>query len=178
MFQVTLGMMQGTDMLSIERAMPSGDWLLETAADTNTLIFSKIPGEKVGLVKIFPKKITIKADESQSFGEEFWQDFARKYPEFNPFDLHFGIIYNPENGKHKYELDEWPKSLSSEVLEEVSHYKDVKEAYYVQFRLGDWHSGEDIFVQKCQKINSDGSLGEIWEDWDFRLGNLENDKSM
>jgi hypothetical protein len=179
MFQVTLAMPNGTeDIAEIENAMPSGGWMVDLTGDMSTLVFYKDPSRIAGLVRVFPKKIAIRTDEVEPLGKEFWQDFARKYPELNPFDLRFGILYRPEGDGFEYELDEMPKHSPDEVLEDVTHYKKVGEAYFVKFRFGDWHNNEEITVLEYRKIQGDGTLGPIEKDREFFLGNLENAQTM
>lgn len=158
MFQVLFPCKRGS-IEAIQEIMPSG-WVLVACGQFNyCLIKTQESGIKVGSLTYLPlgRNVKVSVDESDPLGENFWRDFAKKYPEFNPFDLRHGVLY--QSGKvGVYQLDELPQ-LDSEVLDRVAHYGYLDQAYYVTFFLGDWHYHDEIKVQSFCKIEKYGRLG-------------------
>lgn len=174
MFQVIFPMKSGTEVDKIKAVLPAGWTLVETdMQDKDYWIASKEDGYTVGSITIKPDKIVISAGTRNS-GKFFWRGFTLKYPELDPFDLRHGVLYLDSGGKNRWELDEFPKHSPQEILEDVSHYQEIPQAYYVSYFLGDWHWKEEIQVQTCRKINEDGSLGKDRGKLMFLMGSIEN----
>jgi len=174
MFQVIFPMKSGTEVDKIITVLPAG-WIVEASRHENQFwIVNKEDGKTVGYITIKPDKIVISAD-TQNSGKLFWRGFTLKYPELDPFDLRHGVLYLACEGRNRWVLDEFPKHSPQEILEDVSHYQEIPQAYYISYFLGDWHFGEEIQVQTCRKINEDGSLGKDRGKLMFLMGSIENE---
>lgn len=176
MFQVIFPMKSGTEVSKIKAVLPAG-WTAKASGLDWSWIANKEDGYTVGLIKIMPDKIVITVD-GRGNGEFFWRGFTLKYPELNPFDLRHGVLYRTSGGRNRWELDEFPKHSPQEILEDVSHYRENPQAYYVSYFLGDWHWREEIQVQTCRKINEDGSLGKDRGKLMFLMGSIENENDV
>jgi len=171
LFQVIFPMPNGTDLLQIQAVMPAGWTVEEIDIDRNNLnILNNGDGGWVGFVRIQPNKIVISVKEDDPRGGAFWRAFGTKYPELNPFDLRFGVLYLPGGKRDKWELDEFPEHSRQEILEVVPHYNHAMRACYVSFLLGNWHAGEEILTTSCRDFKKNGKLGPIQEDVLFLLG--------
>jgi len=175
MFLVHFKMPNGTSVRSIKSVLPSGWRVEKSALDGKLWLVDSSNGNTIGSITRQPGKIVIEANEETSDAHWFWIAFALMYPDQNPFDLRYGVLYRLDG---KMQLDEFPKRGHKGVLNDVSHYREISEAYYVSFRLGDWHYQSDVFLKSCRKINGDGSLGKDEGRLMFILGNTENENTM
>lgn len=173
MFQVLFPCKEGNTYPFFQQIMPSG-WNLEPSDQPDHfLIIDGFSSLEAGQLRYMPYLNTalILADEVDVTGKRFWQDFALWYPELNPFDLRYGVLYQT-GCEGVYDLDELPKEMSSESLDRVARYGNAGQAYYVTFFLGDWHCNDEIRVQTHSKIGVGGCLGPKMAMHVFRLGSV------
>lgn len=173
MFQVIFSMKSGTDIDEIKAILPIG-WTVEDSPMRDKYLIEKHTAKTVGIVEIRDTSILIIANEKVAEGKIFWQGFGFRYPELNPFDLRFGVLYLSEGSGSLWVLDEFPKRSHDEILSDISHYVNKNYPRYISFFYGDWHPQISIQVQTCKKINKNGSLGKNEGKLMFLLSSAEN----
>ena len=118
---------------------------------------------------VFIDKLVIEVDEKKPQGENFWHDFGKLYPELDPYQILYGVIYLSDRSNNSFELDGLPKSEPTDLLDLVLKYSWKERAYYVEFYLGDWHSHLVVKVLSYSQIMGSGIMGKKLPEWWFRL---------
>jgi hypothetical protein len=167
-----------TDFRSVLRALPKG-WIIEAVGYINLFqISNETTYVGVGFVKILDEKtISILVDETEPDGKLFWQAFARKYPEQNPFDIRYALLYQVGGEGELYEIDKYPSHSIGDPFSQAIHYKNVT-AFVVSFLFGDWVPGRSVEVIAYQEILKNGDLGPEQPARVFRLAGIENENTM
>lgn len=178
-FKMIFPMENGSEKSKLDVIMPNGWMLQESGTDDQYNIINALDAMEVGHLWAQPGKAYISVDEQSAAGKKFWQNFGMKYPELNPFDLRFGVLYLSGGEGCLYELDELPKHMSMVPPKDaLAHYAKVR-AYYVEFFLGNWHPGDsEIKVEKCQRILRGGEVVTERRNMIFCLGHTENESTM
>ena len=170
MFQVVFPMEIGKEYVLLRKMMPLGWVIVQSKYDDKTLnIKNNFDIAVVGRVCVLTGKTVIQVDESTPEGENFWHDFAKRYPELNPFQKHYGVVRCVDKIRELYEIDDIPKKLSAESLDKVAKLEEDDEAFFVQYYLGDWHPHEDLKVISHAQIFGKGRVGQKMTDWTFKL---------
>lgn len=179
MFNMILDMPNGTSDFEVECAMPSW-WMVDNTQDKSVLKFyhDSDVQNPTGFIKRYSNKIEIKADETTLMGKRFWLEFAILYPELNPFTLKTGVLFLTDPEKEVFELDELPNDLPPDVLDKVASCAKTKDAYLVEYLLGNWHPNSEITVTNYKQILENGRLGPKMPGQIFKLSSIENEKIM
>jgi hypothetical protein len=173
-------MEQGTDRALLDEAMPNG-WILQETDDPNRLnIINEYDATEVGHLVVMADKALFSVAETNPFGKKFWQDFAMKHEKYSPYGLRYGVLYADGGTGHIYELDEMPTPLSMTPPRETLQRYEHTKAFYVLFKLGNWHPFEKLLkVNTAQRILLGGFLDHTTlKNHTFNLGEMENEGSM
>jgi len=167
MFQVIFPIPLGTEKEKIE-AIFYPSWQVYKSDKDVYSIYHIVDELIIGSMKILPLKVVIRVDENKPHGKNFWLDFAKLYPELDPFEIHYGVVRPIDRVNEIYELDDIPKSLLAESLDKVAGGEDT-DAFFVKYHLGDWHPREELKVISHAQIFGRGRVGYKMGEWTFKL---------
>lgn len=168
MFQVIFPMPKGTKYIE-EVNIFHLPWVIYKNNSDQVYICNFLENVVIGSIDVFPFKVIIKVDETlKPLGYNFWIDFAKLYPELNPFEKHYGVVRPVDRLDETYELDDIPKNLPAESMDKVADGED-SDAFFVQYYLGDWHPKEELKVISHAHILGKGRVGHKMAERTFKL---------
>lgn len=162
---------------SLKSVMPVG-YRAEAIDEERFVVCTEDMHRKVGICTAVEGGVVVSFPNETACEKDFAIAFGLKYPQYNPAQLVFGIVYETQDKKEDlYQLDKLPVLTESEVMEQTENYDGAKRAFVVSFYRGAWETGY-LQVNSMRKILDVQVLGSERGPKLLTLGNIENDLTM
>ena len=173
MFQIILATKEDGEASKLVTFLNVNVEVIKSKVDRSVItLVNMFDDSPLGYLKVLPGKVIIEVDETTAEGEHFWREFVKSYPDLNPFDSFWGVVYPAATGKEGvYDLvvGSSESLATDEDLNLATHYAKFKYAYFVKFFRGNWRPGENVEVTLHAQIKPNGRLGSEQYRDDFNL---------